>query len=245
MNLFYCFIPRIMKNVGTYNFRFGSSGWNAPVVLLFCLLFFGMMSAGNAQTFTGDNAGATVNENVAQAVVLTANTTPSLSSVSAGNRVYIDASLPDAQLLQRAAASTDEGTFHFFSHGRPGELLINGQWYAGAQLANFLRQELRDSKVAQLNIYGCNFAQGETGLAAVNYLEKELGIAIAASTNVTGAGGDWVLETNNFALNKHSKNLLEQYAHTLQTITRRIGASSDDAEQLVSNGSTQFNSSDL
>jgi predicted ThiF/HesA family dinucleotide-utilizing enzyme len=45
-----------------------------------------------------------------------------------------------------------------------------------------------------LNIYGCEFAKGYKGLEAVKYLEKELGISVAASTNITGKGGDWNLE---------------------------------------------------
>jgi hypothetical protein len=51
---------------------------------------------------------------------------------------------------------------------------------------------LRDKQ--HLNIYGCEFAKEAKGQAAVAYLEKELGITVAASTNITGRDGDWTLE---------------------------------------------------
>ncbi|MGN6491480.1 MAG: Ig-like domain-containing protein [Agriterribacter sp.] len=90
------------------------------------------------------------------------------------------------------------GHFHLITHGRSGQLLIEGQWRNAAQIAAFIQQRrLLGRAVRQLNIYGCEFAKGAAGQAAVQYLQKRLGIPVAASTNITGAGGDYRLETSN------------------------------------------------
>jgi hypothetical protein len=179
---------------------------------------------------------------------------------SALHNNYIDASLKDAYVLKNALPQ-DELSFYLLSHGRPGELLINDKWLGAEEIATFVKTHFsfsfgemsagqRGHEISagqrSLNIYGCNFAKGTKGRAAVSYLEKELGITVAASTNITGKGGDWVLETNNFDLNKDSKKLLEQYAYSFQTtINRTISNSNDDVEQRVSSGVMDLGSSDL
>jgi hypothetical protein len=124
---------------------------------------------------------------------------------------YIDASLKDAHLLKNALPQDDLG-FYLFSHGRPGELLINNKWLDAPAIKNWLQKnELLQNK-EYLYIYGCYFAQGEKGRAAVTYLEKELDIQVAASTNLTGTGGNWILEVGNqltppLVLSSYSYNL--------------------------------------
>jgi hypothetical protein len=146
------------------------------------------------------------------------------SDTSTISGTYIDTSLPDKEVLQSAVENGDN-TWHLFSHGRPGELFINNQWLGAEEIATFIKQQFsfpfgemsagqwgQEMSAGQrgLNIYGCNFAQGEKGKAAITYLEKELGISIAASTNITGKGGDWVLEIGN-------KNILvNSYEYSLQ-----------------------------
>ncbi|TXB60633.1 DUF4347 domain-containing protein [Phaeodactylibacter luteus] len=278
-----------------------------------------------------------------------------LAEPPASSHTYIDASLPDAHLLEQAVAGTADGTFHLFSHGRPGELLINGQWLGAEAIAQWYTTTTRPYHhtttrpyhhtttrpyhhtttrpchhittppyhhtttppyhhtttrpyhhttippyhhttispyhhtttppyhhtttppydhtttppydhittsphhhtttppyhhtttppydhtttppydhittsphhhtttpphhhvTTRLHIYGCNFAQGPKGQAAVAYLEKELGIAVAASTNVTGAEGDWVLEVNPQAFTLSPLPFtLKDYPHSLQ-----------------------------
>src|SRR6056297_1138491 len=129
------------------------------------------------------------------------------------NNSYIDASLPDAHILRQAVKNTEKSTFHLFSHGRPGELLINGQWLSKEGIANFINDKLKakSQQPTAIHIYGCNFAQSAIGRAAVAYLEKELGISIAASTNLTGVDGDWTLEIGQQSLD------VDNYSHILQT----------------------------
>src|SRR5690606_12084505 len=60
------------------------------------------------------------------------------------------------------------------------------------------------------NIYGCEFAKGTEGLKAVEWLEQQIGMPIAASNNITGIDGDWVLEVGNESLD------IQSYSYNLQ-----------------------------
>lgn len=125
--------------------------------------------------------------------------------------LFVDSSLPNPEVLAQAV-ECDADNFNLFSHGRPGELFINGQWLQKEAIVTFLHSTFNIQQSTSLNIYGCNFAQGEAGQEAVAYLENNLGISVAASTNITGVGGDWKLETS------ESNNVfpIANYAHSLQ-----------------------------
>ncbi|HKK74204.1 MAG TPA: DUF4347 domain-containing protein, partial [Saprospiraceae bacterium] len=123
---------------------------------------------------------------------------------------FVDAQVDDPEILLKSVESHTE-EFHLFSHGRPGHLLIEGQWLGARDIARWLVARDVPQRVKQINLYGCNFAQGLKGRAAVTYLEKELGISIAASTNLTGVDGDWTLEIGQQSLD------VDNYSHILQT----------------------------
>ncbi|MFC4636585.1 DUF4347 domain-containing protein, partial [Dokdonia ponticola] len=146
-----------------------------------------------------------------------------IKSESKHSIIYVDNDLPDRYILENAVTSTNATEVHLFSHGRPGELYIKGQWLQKEQIAHFIQSEFGFNDNSQssmvnrqsINIYGCEFAKGQKGKEAVNYLEKELGISIAASTNITGKDGDWELEVG-----QTSKNLnLQEYNYNLQLDT--------------------------
>ena len=151
------------------------------------------------------------------ALALTACLSPLNSQIiynsdSNESTVYVDKDLTGlSELIQKDKLSKD--VFQFFSHGRSGELLIDNKWMNPQELASFLKENVLNDTIKHLNIYGCNFAEGEKGLSAVAYLEEELGISIAASTNVTGKGGDWNLEVNS---NQYSSLELSDYQGSLQ-----------------------------
>jgi len=94
-------------------------------------------------------------------------------------------------------------TYSVFSHGRSGQLYIEGAWLDAPEISQFLKERLGTAK--NLHIYGCEFAKGKKGKAAVVYLQQTLGVEIAASTNITGQDGDWVLEMQ--TKNQTTKNL--------------------------------------
>ena len=127
------------------------------------------------------------------------------------NNSYIDNSLADKEILSEALTrQIDEHSFHLFSHGKAGQLFLNNQWLSDDDLVTFIQPLLKNK--SQLNIYGCHFAQGEKGRAAVEYLETALGVSVAASNDLTGIDGDWDLEVGQTvsALN------VTRYAHNLQ-----------------------------
>jgi uncharacterized repeat protein (TIGR01451 family) len=131
------------------------------------------------------------------------------------SNAFIEASLSDSKQLQsaaKAASAKAPSVFQLFSHGKPGQLFINGQWLGPQAIAVWLRQNGVPAGTVHLNIYGCEFAQGEVGAQAVKTLEQLLGLSVAASTNVTGQGGDWVLEMGQPV----AALRVEDYAHSLQ-----------------------------
>jgi len=118
----------------------------------------------------------------------------------ATSNYFIDDDVKQPAILKNAVAKENNSVFHLFTHGKPGELLINGKWLKKEEIASFLMQQFTLSsgevyiRNSEINIYGCNFAQGEKGLEAVAYLEKATGLKVSASSNITGADGDWTLE---------------------------------------------------
>ncbi|WP_211324172.1 DUF7507 domain-containing protein [Echinicola strongylocentroti] len=109
--------------------------------------------------------------------------------------VFVDKDVEGASHLKSGSDATG-GIFQFFTHGRSGELLIDGHWSGPQEVAEFLEERFLNIPVGihHINIYGCEFAKGPQGKAAVAYLEKVLGVTVAASTDVTGHEGDWKLE---------------------------------------------------
>ena len=108
------------------------------------------------------------------------------------NNIYIDKGIENFPKV----SNSDQSVFQLFSHGRPGELLIDGDWKNAQEIASFVKAKIHNSsmEIQSLNIYGCEFAKGKVGEDAVSYLESTLGLTVAASTNLSGNDGDWILE---------------------------------------------------
>ncbi len=113
--------------------------------------------------------------------------------------------------------SAFQNELYLVSHGKPGALLINGEWKHAESLVSFLSNKVNG--ISALNILGCNFAQGEIGKKAVAYIEKQLNIPVYASTNISGEGGDWVLEVGNRDL----ENEFNGYEYSLQCPGGTVG----------------------
>lgn len=111
------------------------------------------------------------------------------------------------------AAKRPKTTFHLFSHGKPGALLLEGSWRKPKEIIAWLHRHIPLHQYEHLNIYGCNFAQGEKGQAAIEYLKSALGISVAASDDVTGIDGDWELEVGI----PNSPIRIEDYHYNLQS----------------------------
>ncbi|MBL0190629.1 MAG: DUF4347 domain-containing protein [Saprospiraceae bacterium] len=108
------------------------------------------------------------------------------------SNIYVDNGIDNFPVI----SNSDPSVFQLFSHGRPGELLIKGEWKNAKQIAEFIDSRIHNAttEIHNVNIYGCEFAKGKVGEDAIRYLESTLGISVAASTNLSGSDGDWVLE---------------------------------------------------
>lgn len=105
-------------------------------------------------------------------------------------------------LLQIAPDKLPTNGIHVFSHGRPGALLIDGQWMGPASLVAWLSNQPGFAAEKAVYLYGCSFAKGLEGQAAIAYLENQLHKTIYASNNISGLGGDWILETGGIDLSQ-------------------------------------------
>lgn len=164
-------------------------------------------SATSAPETTGDIAeparGALVviDPTVRDWQVLSAGLTP-------GARLLVLEPDGDA-LAQIARAMTEDGgqrdSVHWLTHGQSdGRLVIGGEVLDAARLAAhaeslaIIGQHL--SPGADLLLYGCDIADGEAGVRFLQRLAEATGADVAASSDDTGAGGDWVLEQQTGAI---------------------------------------------
>lgn len=106
------------------------------------------------------------------------------------------------QISELLAGRSGIGAIHIVSHGSAGQLELGSasltlESMSGehAEALSIIRDALSDN--ADIMIYGCEFAAGEEGQAAIVALAEATGADIAASIDLTGAasrGGDWDLE---------------------------------------------------
>ncbi|MBD2435604.1 DUF4347 domain-containing protein [Nostoc sp. FACHB-110] len=139
--------------------------------------------------------------------------------------VFIDSQIPDYQSLvdgldadsqliildpnqdgvAQITAALQAGNFdsvHIVSHGTPGNLQLgtaqlNVQTITTTYSSLLQQWSNHLTPGADILLYGCNVAQGESGQSFVQQLHEITGADIAASDNATGSvvlGGDWNLE---------------------------------------------------
>ena len=143
------------------------------------------------------------------------------------NIVFIDAAVPDYQTLieglpvnstyfvldaqkdgvakieQYLAGYSNLDSIQIFSHGSQGSLYLGNAVLSNNTLKQYQDQlanigsHLKDT--GDILLYGCNVAEGDTGLQFIDALAKATGADVAASNDITGSavlGGNWQLETN-------------------------------------------------
>ena len=127
--------------------------------------------------------------------------------------IYVDEKVEGKQTLKSSFSnSNSQGVLHLFSHGKPGQLLLEGSWLSAETISQWIYQNYHDQVINQINIYGCEFGKGLEGKYAVDFLESSLNISISASDNITGIDGDWILEVG-----KHQViNAIVGYKYNLQ-----------------------------
>ena len=125
-----------------------------------------------------------------------------LSSLAAGVEVvYLDDET--AVLDQIASALVGRSALsaiHLVSHGSAGQLAFASGAVSSDNLASYTAQlsaigsALADE--GDLLLYGCDVAQGEAGKAFIATLSSLTGADVAASVDITGKDGNWVLESH-------------------------------------------------
>jgi predicted cupin superfamily sugar epimerase len=104
------------------------------------------------------------------------------------------------------ANRSDIASVHIVSHGAEGSLQLGASTINSDNLqaySNSLQQWASALTAdADILLYGCDVASGETGEAFVQQLSQLTGADVAASDDLTGSaalGGDWDLEVKNGA----------------------------------------------
>jgi len=135
-----------------------------------------------------------------------------VSSVSAGTAVLVLNAHSDGlnqindyltQLNASAASIAPLQSIHILSHGSSGRLLLGNSAITLENLSQY-RQQLSELGSALDNtgdvlLYGCNVAEGDTGLQFIEALAQSTGADVAASNDLTGSatlGGNWLLEAS-------------------------------------------------
>ena len=109
-----------------------------------------------------------------------------------------------AQMAAVLATRSGIDTIHLISHGGSGFLnlgstQLNGNSITGEHAAALAIIGKALDEDGDILIYGCNFGEGQAGLAAAQNLALVTGADIAASEDLTGheeLGGDWDLEVH-------------------------------------------------
>jgi len=158
--------------------------------------------------------------------------TPQLAFVSRSSLLFVDSSVSDYKTLVAGTAPGTEvhvlnssedaitqitntllgrsgiSSLHIVSHGEAGGLDFGSGVLNLTDLPAYASQLQSWSNAltakADILLYGCDVAQGQSGKAFVNTLSQLTGADVAASTNLTGKDGDWNLE---FATGKIESSL--------------------------------------
>ena len=115
------------------------------------------------------------------------------------NILRLTPGLPALSQVTSAARLNHPDSVHFLTHGAPGILSFAGQSIdftaldqAQKRALQALGQQLGPD--SDLLFYGCEFGAQNSGASALATIAKLTRASVAASSNVTGQSGDWILE---------------------------------------------------
>jgi CshA-type fibril repeat protein len=116
--------------------------------------------------------------------------------------VYINSSQDGiTQLVNDLQGQTNISAIQILSHGNQGELILGSTTLNSTNINSYQAQLAEIGKSLAPNgdilLYGCDVAEGASGVAFVNSVASLTHSTVAASTNDTGSaakGGDWILE---------------------------------------------------
>jgi VCBS repeat-containing protein len=142
-------------------------------------------------------------------VVFVDPTVPDYESLLAGMGPNVEVVVLDAsrdgveQIAESLTGRSGIDAIHLISHGDAGTLqlgtgTLNAESMSTRYADEFTTIQQTLSEQADILVYGCNFAEGEVGQAAVARLAELTGADVAANSDRTGhidLGGDWKFET--------------------------------------------------
>ena len=130
-----------------------------------------------------------------------------------------------------AHADTEYSAIHIVSHGNEGYISLNGERIDAATLNpadwKAIGEHLSDD--ADILIYGCDTAKSDEGKALVQSIADLTGADVAASTDSTGAHGDWDLEYRS-GLIEAATLAPESYRYDLEAITITVDTLAEETE---------------
>ena len=152
--------------------------------------------------------------------------------------VFVDSNVENGNVLySEIERKLGDNQFAVVSHGRPGELLLNGKWLNQSEIISWLNKSL-PVKTKELLIFGCSFGHGEFGQKIVDKIAKATGVVVYASDDITGLGGDWELElSSNNASIRFNKI---QWQSNLQTVIVDENSETDGSFTVLQTGTYYF-----
>ncbi|MEH2285853.1 DUF4347 domain-containing protein, partial [Nostoc sp.] len=125
-----------------------------------------------------------------------------LAGVTPGTEIHILDPGQDSvtQITNTLLGRQNIASLHIVSHGEAGGVDFGSSALNSIDLPEYAAQLKTWSKAltndADILFYGCNVAQGQLGQAFVQNISQVTGADVAASNNLTGKDGDWILEFN-------------------------------------------------
>ncbi|MEB3293161.1 MAG: DUF4347 domain-containing protein, partial [Synechococcales bacterium] len=145
-----------------------------------------------------------------------------LAGVRSSEIVLLDAHTDGIQQMTAVLSDRKNLTsIHILSHGNAGELQLGNRLVNQSTLTqeHAAIQNWGQALTAEGDIvlYGCQVALGHAGLSFVQTWADLTGADVAASHNLTGAGGDWQLEVTTGAIEASLPLTTTGYTGTLAT----------------------------
>ncbi|MFN6095990.1 MAG: DUF4347 domain-containing protein, partial [Verrucomicrobiota bacterium] len=169
-----------------------------PLALRLLCMVIGLQALGMQQLFAAD---AALNEPARSVVLIDSALAPSIPKEElAGSQVIPIDGNGDvvAQITKALGTLTKVDVLRVISHGSDGKLWFGKQAFDATTLHAHSPQVAAWKKSlsadAQILLYGCRVAETDKGRSFVNELAALMHARVAASTNVTGMGGDTDLE---------------------------------------------------
>ena len=147
-----------------------------------------------------------------------------VNSIDVSKSIYlIDTQENGFEKIQDVLSNqTDVDAIHIVGHANVGQVVL-GNSVLNAETINFFKSNLESigeslTKDGDILFYGCNLAKGEQGKLFVQQIGNITQADIAASDDITGKDGDWLLEVEKGIIEAKSLEV-NHYNSSLVTLT--------------------------